>query len=293
MNKPMHSILSAANTASSYKDSHIGHMLVEQGKLTLQQVETVRLMQKREGLRFGEAAKRLGLICEDDIQQVLSRQFDYPYLQDGSGNFPSTLIAAYRPFSVEVEELRSIRSQLMSRWFSASRKKLAVTSVNSGDGTSLLTANLAVVFAQLGVQTLVVDANLRAPRQHHIFNLPTESGLADVLAGRSELNMIEMIDSFVDLSLLPAGSPAPNPQELLNRASFNAVNQTLCERFDVVLYDTPALLSTGDALAVAARAGGVLLVIRKDHTRISDLANVSDQLRHSGAEIVGSVMVSF
>ncbi|MEO6919686.1 MAG: chain length determinant protein tyrosine kinase EpsG [Collimonas sp.] len=293
MNKPVSSILSAAAATPPRKDAHIGRMLVEQGKLTLEQVEKVRMLQKQEGLRFGEAAKRLGLVSDADIQQVLSRQFDYPYLQDGSGNYPSTLMAAYQPFSAEVEMLRSIRSQLMLRWFTAGRKKLAIAGVNPGDGTSLLAANLAVVFSQLGEQTLLVDANLRAPRQHQIFNLPAERGLADVLAGRCGLDMVAMIDSFADLSLLPAGSPVPNPQELFNRASFGVLNQTLCDRFDIVLYDTPAFLSSADALTVAARAGGVLLVVRKDHTRVADLADFSDQLRRSGTEIVGSVMVSF
>ncbi|AIY42100.1 Tyrosine-protein kinase Wzc [Collimonas arenae] len=293
MNKPVSSILSAAAAAAPRKDAHIGRMLVEQGKLTPDQVEKVRLLQKQEGLRFGEAAKRLGLVSDADIQQVLSRQFDYPYLQDGNGNYPSTLMAAYQPFSTEVEVLRSIRSQLMLRWFTAGRKKLAIASVNPGDGTSLLAANLAVVFSQLGEQTLLVDANLRAPRQHQIFNLPAERGLADVLAGRSGLDMVAMVESFVDLSLLPAGSPVPNPQELFNRASFGVLNQTLCDRFDIVLYDTPAFLSSADALIVAARAGGVLLVVRKDRTRVADLADFSDQLRRSGVEIVGSVMVSF
>jgi len=291
MNNPVSSIVSPA--AAAGRDANMGRMLVEQGKITLEQVESVRNLQAAEGLRFGEAALRLGLVSESDIQYVLSRQFDYPYLLAGQGNYPSTLKAAYQPFSAEVEALRSVRSQLMLRWFAAGRKTLAIASVNPGDGTSLLAANLAVVFSQLGQQTLLVDANLRTPCQHKIFNLAAGHGLADILAGRAGLDMLAMAESFIDLSLLPAGSLVPNPQELINRASFGVMNDKLRDRFDVILYDTPAFSTAADALMIAARAGGVLLVVRKDHTRVADLTAFSEQLRHSGTEVVGSVLVSF
>jgi protein-tyrosine kinase len=290
MNKPVSPLF--GSTMAPRKDSNMGRILVEQGKLTLEQAERVRRLQQEQGLRFGEAAQQLGLVSELDIQQVLSRQFDYPY-QESAGNYPATLVAAYQPYSAEVEMLRSVRSQLMLRWFTGARKTLAIASVNAGDGTSLMAANLAIVFSQLGLQTLLVDANLRNPRQQRIFNLAAGHGLADVLAGRAGLEPLAVAESFADLSLLPAGSPVPNPQELINRSSFNALNQTLRSRFDVILYDTPACSSAADVLTIAARAGGVLLVVRKDHTRVADLTAFSDQLRRSGTEVVGSVLVSF
>lgn len=228
-----------------------------------------------------------------DLRQALSREFDYPYLQQGEGNYPSTLIAAYQPFSAEVEALRSVRSQLMLRWFGAGHKTLAIASVNQGDGASLLAANLAVVFSQLGEQTLLVDANLRAPRQHRIFNLDGEQGLAEMLAGRAGMEALTTVDAFVDLTVLPAGSIAPNPQELINRSGFGVMSDTLRDRFDVILYDAPALATAADVLTIAARAGGILLVVRKDHTRTADLVAFSEQVRRVGAEVVGTVLVSF
>lgn len=290
-NNRVSSIVSPA--AAARKDANIGRLLIEQGKITMEQADSVRRLQKEDGLRFGEAAKRLGLVTEADIQQVLSRQFDYPYLQQGEGNYPTTLIAAYQPFSPEVEALRSVRSQLMLRWFGAGRKSLAIAGINAGDGTSLLAANLAVVFSQLGEQTLLVDANLRAPRQHRIFNLDGEHGLSEMLSGRAGLESLAMVDSFVDLSVLPAGSLVPNPQELINRPGFAVMNDTLRDRFDVILYDAPAVATAADALTIAARAGGILLVVRKDHTRTADLVTFGEQVRRVGAEVVGTVLVSF
>lgn len=274
-------------------DSSIGGLLLESGKITPENAERVLRMQKELGIRFGEAAQRLGLITEADIQQVLARQFDYPYLQPGAGKYPQELVAAYQPFSSQVETLRAVRSQLMLRWFARGSKSLVVLGMEPGDGASLFAANLAVVFSQLGEHTLLVDANLRKPRQHEIFDLKTRQGLSDVLAGRAELDIIAKVESFVALSVLAAGTLPPNPQELLSRSSFVTLNKQLESRYDAVLYDVPAYSTGSDAIAVAARAGGVLLVARKNKTLMAEVAAMSEQMTQSGAQVVGSVMVDF
>lgn len=274
-------------------DSSIGGLLLESGKITPENAERVLRMQKELGIRFGEAAQRLGLITEADIQQVLARQFDYPYLQPGAGKYPQELVAAYQPFSAQVETLRAVRSQLMLRWFARGSKSLVVLGMEPGDGASLFTANLAVVFSQLGEHTLLVDANLRKPRQHEIFDLKTRQGLSDVLAGRAELDVVAKVESFVALSVLAAGTLPPNPQELLSRSAFVTLNKQLESRYDAVLYDVPAYTTGSDAIAVAARAGGVLLVARKNKTPMADVAAMSEQMTQSGAQVVGSVMVDF
>lgn len=274
-------------------DSSIGGLLLESGKITPENAERVLRMQKELGIRFGEAAQRLGLITEADIQQVLARQFDYPYLQPGVGKYPQELVAAYQPFSHQVETLRAVRSQLMLRWFARGSKSLVVLGMEPGDGASLFAANLAVVFSQLGEHTLLVDANLRGPRQQEIFDLKTRQGLSDVLAGRAELDVIAKVESFVSLSVLAAGTLPPNPQELLSRSAFVALNKQLESRYDAVLYDVPAYTTGSDAIAVAARAGGVLLVARKNKTPMADVAAMSEQMTQSGAQVIGSVMVDF
>lgn len=275
------------------QESSIGALLLASGKITPENAERVLRMQKELGIRFGEAAQRLGMITEADIKQVLARQFDYPYLQSGEGKFSPLLVAAYEPFSAQVETLRAVRSQLMLRWFARGRKALVIVGLESGDGASLFAANLAVVFSQLGEQTLLVDANLRTPRQHEIFDLPNRQGLSDMLAGRADQESIAKIDSFVDLSVLTAGTLPPNPQELLNRTSCAGVNLMLESRYDVVLYDVPSADAGSDALALAAKAGGVLIVARKNKTPLDSITAFAEQIAHTGAEIVGSVMVDF
>lgn len=272
-------------------DTSIGGLLLKQGKLTPENAEAVLRMQNELGIRFGEAAQRLGFVTENDIQQALARQFDYPYLQVGEGSYSSQLIAAYQPFSPQVETLRAVRSQLMLRWCARGHKSIAIVGIDAGDGASLFAANLAIVFSQLGERTLLVDADMRAPQQQDIFALKARQGLSDMLAARTEHDPIERIDDFVALSVLTAGTLPPNPQELLARSAFVALNGRLEQQYDLVIYDTPAFNTSADALAVVARTRGVLLVVRKNKTALADINAMTEHVRNCGAEVVGSVLI--
>jgi chain length determinant protein tyrosine kinase EpsG len=286
------SVLSALSSDHGL-DSSMGALLRDSGKLSADDAERVLRIHQDLGIRFGEAAVRLGLVSEDDIQQALAQQFAYPYLQKGQARLSTELVAAYEPFSPQVEALRAIRSQLMLRWFARGRRALAIAGVAPEDGASLFASNLALVFSQLGEQTLLVDANLRSPRQQERFALRARQGLSDLLAGRADLDVIAPVAPFVDLSVLPAGTLPPNPQELLAREGFRKLNIQLESRYDVVLYDLPPFTAGADALAVAGRAGGVLLVACKHRSRIADVSRMAEQMAEAGAEVVGSVVVEF
>jgi len=275
------------------KQSPIGSLLVDLGKISTTDVERVIKIQKEKGLRFGDAALYLGLITEADINKVLSMQFNYPYLQAGMGNYSDELVAAYQPFTPQVESLRTLRTQLMKRWFSEGNKAMAVVSVNAGEGTSNLTANLAILCSQLGQRTLLVDANLRDPRQHELFNLAEKRGLSDILAARQDISLVSVLEAFPNLSVLGAGTLAPNPQELLNRATFADLMNQAMAKFDVILVDTSPAGISADSQAIVARCGSALLVSRLDHTRLEDLAAVKAQILVTGAKIVGAVINEF
>lgn len=275
---------------SSRAELTMGRILLEQGKLTAQDAERVLRLQKEQNLRFGEAAIQLGLISQADMQQALARQFDYPYLAAGEGGYSSALVAAYAPFSPQVESLRALRSQLMLRWFTIGHKALAMVGTNAGDGASYLAANLAVVFSQLGERTLLIDTNLRSPGVSTLFNLAGRMGLSDVLADRTDLSCVVRIPAFVDLSVLPAGTLPPNPAELLSRTSLVEMLAALGESYDVILMDTPPASESADFQTVAARAKGAVVTVRKNHTRLNDVAGVKAMLSAAGAEVVGAVV---
>ena len=276
-------------------DGRIGGILAEDGKLGVGDIERVLELQELEGLRFGEAALRLSLITADDLRRAVAKQYGLPHLLLGDESIGGELVAAREPFHPRAEELRALRTQLLIRWSSAGirRRVLAVVSPGPGEGRSYVAANLAVLFSQLGERTLLIDADLRAPRQHRIFNIPDRIGLSAVLSGRADRGAVVPVSEFGSLSLLPAGACPPNPQELLLRPSFAALLDELCIDFDVILFDTPPAKLYADAQSLAFRAGSVMVLARKDHTRLADATSVIRGLSDTGARIIGTVFNAF
>ncbi|MBG6076052.1 chain length determinant protein tyrosine kinase EpsG [Polaromonas sp. CG_9.11] len=269
----------------------MGSILIDSGRLSGGNAEKILTFQRENGVRFGEAGRTLGLLTEDDVRFALSVQFHYSYIPSGS-SLSHELIAAYQPDSVAVEELRMLRSQLMLRWFNngSDHKGLAVVSAGSGDGRSYIAANLAIVFSQLGERTLLIDADMRIPRQHILFSLGKRAGLSDILVGRAGSDAIVRIDALSNLSVLSAGAIPPNPQELLGRQSFSKLLLSLAEDFDVMIIDTPPASACADAHTVAVRTGAALVVARQNRSSVVQLGQFTHSLREFGVTLVGSVL---
>ncbi len=277
-------------------DRPIGAILVEEGKLTTAEVERVLQAAKSKGIRFGEAAVRMGLLTESDVRFALSKQYDFPLLrhepEDREGQPSRELVAAFAPFHPRTEEIRALRTQLLIRWYKreAGHNTLVIASPDKGEGRSYVAANLAVVFSQLGARTLLVDADMRRPRQHKIFGLPGGHGLSALLSGRADKTATFPIPGLTRLSVLPAGALPPNPQELLSRLAFTTLVRDMQSLYDVVIVDTPPAQAYADAQAVAYRAGNALVVARKDHTSVTATSRVVRELAGTGARVVGTVI---
>jgi receptor protein-tyrosine kinase len=169
-------------------------------------------------------------------------------------------------------------------------RTVAIVSPSPGEGRSFVAANLAVAFSQMGESTLLVDADLRHPTQHALFNLPSRLGLSNMLLGRAGPECIARVPHFFDLSVLTAGSTPPNPQELLTRARFATLLSEAAAAFDVVIVDTPAASLYADAQIVGSRAGASVLVARTGQTDAKRLRRAHAALCESGANIVGTVL---
>ncbi len=276
--------------SDSRRPMMMGQIMLQMGKLSDKQLEGILAVQQRTGMRFGEAAKSLKLVSEADIQRALAIQFEYSYVPAHEETFSRKLIAAYEPFSPQVEALRALRSQLLLRWFNQGAKILAVISPNPDEGCSEMAANLAVVFSQLGERTLLIDANLRSPNQSKIFNLKQPRGLSDILINRNDLSVVSNLESLNGLSVLSSGTLPPNPQELLSRRGFAELLEKAKERFDVIIVDTPPAVVTSDAQTIAASCGGALIVSSLNQTRVNELTNVRDQLLVTDVQIVAAVV---
>ena len=270
----------------------IGDILVAIGRLTVEDASRILQRQQKENIKFGDAAIAMKLLTKEDIDLALSRQFDYVYLSDQDTSLSAELVAAYKPFSKVGENLRAVRSQLMLRWFNTdpARKVLAVVSPGKGEGRSFIAANLAIVFAQQGERTLLIDGDLRAARQQTLFKLERSVGLSGILAGRAGLEAALPVPSLPGLSILPAGAVPPNPQELLGRNAFGALLQSAAQQFDVIIIDTPAGSEFADAEIIAARAGAALMVARKNKSLVPAAAKLAQRLQDGGVALIGSVL---
>lgn len=225
----------------------------------------------------------------------LARHHELPERLPGDGSHSAELVVAHEPFHRCAEELRALRTQLLIRWANAGVRPrlLAIVSPGAGEGRSYLAANLAVAFAQLGERTLLVDADLRAPRQHRIFGVPEGGGLAAILSGCAGAEEVRSLPEFGSLALLPAGAPPPNPQDLLSRPELPQLLHELRADFDILLFDTSPARQCADAHGVAFRAGQALMLARRDHTRLADAQRVTRELGDTGARIVGSLVTAF
>lgn len=285
-------------TASTLRPVHgretrsIGAVLIDSGRLKVQDLERILRLQRESNLRFGEAALRLGLLSSADIDYALSLQFDFAYLLPGQSAVSEEVVTAYVPNSPKAEALRGLRSQLILRWFDAgpANKALAIVSAERKDGRSHIAANLAVVFSQLGERTLLVDADLRHPRQHLLFGLDGHIGLSTVLSERAGMEALQSIPSLPNLAVLPAGAVAPNPTELLARPVLPQLLQQLSHAFDVILLDSSASSEAADAQILAVRAGAALIVARKNAARTWQVQGISAQVTEARATIVGAVL---
>ncbi|MFI4927997.1 MAG: polysaccharide biosynthesis tyrosine autokinase [Burkholderiales bacterium] len=274
------------------KPRPVSQTLVDIGRLSADDTRLIQDYQARTGASFADAGISLGLLDVTDLRAVHAAEFGQVLLSPDSG-IADELIAARDPDAPAVEHLRSLRTQLTLRWFEGHERQsaLAIVSPGSGEGRSWITANLAVLFAQTGKRTLLIDADLRRPRQHALFGISSsQNGLSAILSGRAGLDTLVTIPGIPDLTLLPAGVVPPNPTELLSRPLFQRLLNALRARYEIILLDTPAASSGGDADTIAARAGGALVVACRDVSSVPALTSLCENLGNFGVTVTGAVL---
>jgi protein-tyrosine kinase len=280
-----------AASAPSPADARLGELLQHDGTLTEQEVRDILAAQRVLGEQFGEVASRLGLAKEQDVRSALARHAEFPLAAPGKSPLSPQLVTAYQPASARAEEVRTLRSELGLRWFGRGNRALAIVEARPGDGSSVLAANLAVSFAQLGERTLLIDANLRAPAQQELFGLQSEVGLVDFIKGSQNLDSVAIqVTGFNHLSVMIAGAPPPNPQELLGHVSFAYLMEIAAAKYGIVIVDTPPMLQCADAQVIAARAGGAVLATKRHATRLTDVLRIKALLEAAGVSMVGAVI---
>ena len=275
------------------RGSPIGKLIRHSGaNLDTDQVARVIAHQKKLGLRFGEAAVALGLVSGDEVVHALSQQYRYPYMPKDGQQKHADLVVANRPFSPHAEVFRGIRAQLKMRVYTPGtpRRAIAVLSADDGEGKSYFAANIAIAFSQLGGRTLLIDANLRKPRQHELFGIDNAIGLSTVLSGRSAVHLIHSVSDLPSLFVLPVGAVPPNPLELLEGSGFGLLFSDVLRKFDHVIVDTPAFRHGMDGPVVAAACGAALVVVRQGRTHLGAVQDLVATLSENPAEVAGVIM---
>jgi chain length determinant protein tyrosine kinase EpsG len=268
----------------------IGQIIRDVRPLSDADLDHILVVQKRMGVRFGEAAVALALVSQKDVMWALSQQFRYPFPREPGILAASEMVVASDPFGAQAEAFRELRSSVSAAQQLTERRPLAVLSQARGDGRSFVAANLALAFCQLGERTVLVDANLRNPGVHKLLGIPERPSLSSLLSGMPLARPFDRSAQMPQLYVLQAGTPPPNPVELLDRPLFGRLLDELQRNFDRVIVDTACAEGTADARVVAAACRQAVLVGRKHHTPALELNALKSRLHKVGVDVVGVIL---
>lgn len=295
-------------------DDGLVDFLVDQCGLPDESAMQIREIMRTEHLRSSDAAALSGLLTTVQAEEAIKwthvnagtsndgiietalrrsgRQLVAKWRVDGPELKPGPdLRFAHDPYSPRSEKIRALRTELMLL-NAGGTLMLAVVGSGSGEGRSLLAAELALAFGQLGGRTLLVDADLRNPSQHLLFQTNNTFGLAQSIDG-THPELMYRVAGFPSMALLTAGTAPPNPLELLSDLRFERLTTAWRKQFEYVIMDTPSINYFADGLAVATLAGRVLVVSRSVATSFRDLQDMLRRLALTHSQILGAVINDF
>lgn len=202
----------------------------------------------------------------------------------------TSLLARSNPMSVITEQYRTVRTNLEFTAVDSDIKAMLITSPGPGEGKTMSSANLAVVFAQQDKKVLIVDADMRKPSLHLRFRKNNQTGLSNILAGHMGLKETVLESGVPNLDLITCGPIPPNPSELLGSKAMKELLIEAKEKYDFIIFDTPPALAVADSQVLATICDGVLLVCRSKHTESEGLYKTVELFKMSHAKILGIVL---
>lgn len=251
----------------------------------------------------------LGLIPHiepKDIQPSLKDKYKQD-IADDTLIREARLIPNFGPQSILAESFRSLRTNIQTSLLEKNIKSIVVTSASPLEGKTSVAANLAISMAQGGLRSLLVDADLRKPTIHTILGLDTSPGVTeyllsnydlsetvrtvtDVMMGEMSVDRIMLTPGIDNLHIMTCGTVPLNPAELMQSDKFKSFMEEVHNQYDVILMDTPPLISAADASILAMNADGVLLVYMAGKVARGILKRAKAQLEQVKANIIGVVL---
>ena len=208
--------------------------------------------------------------------------------------FSRKLLLLSDPSSPQAESVGALRAHLLAQHVRNGRRSLALCAPTEGSGTTFLSVNLAVAFAQAGINTLLIDANMRDPGVQNYIRPPEEPiGLRQCLSGDSSHTSMVYEDALQNLSVLYAGGVAENSQELLASRQFKSLIDNCMREYEMVIVDTPPGVSAADGVRIGMVVGYVLVVVRRNESLVGDMRTLMDGLTADRVRIVGTFLNDF
>jgi len=306
----------AVDRLQSEFEDQLSDALTALCRLSTDDIAQVRNAMQAAKLPFGDAAVSVGLVTQKELDAAMhwvkndpawrsSGVVETAVRRQGGRSRSLTvrhsevvrpgpqLILAHEPHNPRSERVRALRTELLLLNESArSGRALALVSPGRGEGRSQLCAELALAYAQLGRPTLLVDADLRNPRQHILFGAENNLGLAQALAFGEAPRMLG-VEGFPQLTLLTSGPVGSNPAELLSAEWLRRIVSDWQRKYEFVIVDTPPVGVYADALAIATLTESVLVLGRARHTSHQQMKEMLRRLGNTQTRVMGAVLSSF
>ncbi|QCR31880.1 CpsD/CapB family tyrosine-protein kinase [Lysinibacillus sp. SGAir0095] len=210
-----------------------------------------------------------------------------------SNSLARKIIVATNPKSINAEQYRTIRTNINFSMPDQELRTLLVTSASPSEGKSTTASNIATVFSQEGKKVLLVDADMRKPTSHYTFKLRNSHGLSSVLTRQCEVEEAIQYAEIENLYVLPSGPIPPNPAELLASKNMNALTNRLLEDFDLLVFDTPPILSVADAQIVSNKTDAAVLVINTGKSEKESAIKAKELLDAAKANTIGVILNNY
>jgi tyrosine-protein kinase Etk/Wzc len=211
----------------------------------------------------------------------------------GIGPFDSHLVSFHVPFSPLAQSYRNLRTNVEFAQRDRPLRSVMVTSANPSEGKSTTAANLAITFAQAGKRVLLVDADMYKPALHLLFNIRRLPGLSDYILGNSTFDKVVQKKILDHLDIICSGMAPPAPVEIPRSENMKALFKLALQTYDVVLFDSPPVLSATDASLLASEVDGTVLVVSYDSTRAPEVDRAMESLESVGARVLGVLLNKF
>jgi capsular exopolysaccharide synthesis family protein len=211
-------------------------------------------------------------------------------LLESGRSYPVELITFGHPKSMLSEAYRNIRTSILLSFSERPPKRIVITSPNPAEGKTTTVINTGIALSQTGAQVVVVDSDMRKPRIHKIFDEENGIGLSNFLSGHTALESIIKKTEIPNLYYIPSGPIPPNPSELIGSKPFKSMVESLGERFDHIVLDSPPVLGFADSIILSTSVDGVILVVLGGKTPRETLQRAKEVLHQVNAKILGVVI---